>query len=145
VLIYPTESFICDTLAYSEDIALWVSFRGYKESKEVRIFSRKDRKGKMEIKLFKPNKGHLLLHLDYVKRSQNNRDIVIYCPYLIYNETEFAMRYRENGLTSNINSVDADVDQKGEHHHSKGNNKDQQRIIEEENVNNNLNGNLSSK
>lgn len=34
--------------------------------------------------------------------------MVIYCPYLIYNETSFFMSYRERGLTSNINSVDID-------------------------------------
>jgi hypothetical protein len=40
------------------------------------------------------------------KLSQKTRELFIYCPYLIMNETDQKLVYREHGLTKDIISME---------------------------------------
>lgn len=44
--------------------------------------------------------------LQMKKRSAKSRELVLYCPYLIFNETDKLLIYREYGLTQDIVSAD---------------------------------------
>ena len=47
----------------------------------------------------------LILQADKVKRSKRNRELFLYCPYLIYRETGISMSYKEPKVPDNIVSV----------------------------------------
>ena len=86
-----------------------VTLDNYDKSKEVKIFKKNERKYKKCIKLIpntKFSRTPIYLWVEFLKKSPKNREIVIYCPYLIINETKLPMKYQENSLTSSKPSMD---------------------------------------
>lgn len=50
--------------------------------------------------------------MDVVKLSQKSREIVLFCPFLIQNNSGFQdLKYREFGLTTNIDSHQEDEEE----------------------------------
>lgn len=47
----------------------------------------------------------MILFMDTIRRSQNSREFVLYSPYLVYNSTNLKMRFREHGLTADIEGL----------------------------------------
>lgn len=52
---------------------------------------------KMQTDKVKLN-GSLVLLLNVVKKSENYREVDLYSPYLIHNETNYLMKFREVGI-----------------------------------------------
>lgn len=67
-----------------------------------------EKRQKFEIQLQKRDvkKQHIFLYAQMTKLSHKSREIVFYCPYLIMNETDKNLVYREYGLTQDILSID---------------------------------------
>lgn len=85
----------------------------FRESFGKKIFRRIDKREKMVVKIkamLKENedeeKGAQWIYLDVIRVSTYSRHVIIYCPYLIINETGFRMYYQEAGLTTRTLSVD---------------------------------------
>ncbi len=72
-----------------------------------------EKRCKFEV-IFKKKQNNKKLYLIAVltKLSQKAREIVIYCPYLIMNDSDKGLIYREYGLTQDIVSVDEEVKEK---------------------------------
>jgi hypothetical protein len=68
---------------------------------------------KFQIKLLEPGKSPIFLMAILTKLSQKSRELVVYCPFLIWNETDKILLFRENGYTGNIPS-DKMMDEKKE-------------------------------
>lgn len=68
---------------------------------------------KFQIKLLEPGKSPIFLMAILTKLSQKSRELVVYCPFLIWNETDKILLLRENGYTGNIPS-DKMMDEKKE-------------------------------
>jgi vacuolar protein sorting-associated protein 13A/C len=110
--VFPGDSFLCYKLDFSEDILLQLSFENFEKTKEIKIFQRwfmfGEKRSKFDIafKRKRMKSKYLYLFAQMTKLSQKTREIVIYCPYLIMNETDKALVYREHGLAQDIVSID---------------------------------------
>lgn len=62
------------------------------------MFGEKRHKFDIAFKRKHVKSNYLYLFAQMTKLSQKTREIIIYCPYLIQNETEKHLIYREHGL-----------------------------------------------
>ena len=92
------------------------------------MFNEKRCKFEVIFKKKKQNNKKLYLIAVLTKLSQKTREIVIYCPYLIMNDSGKGLMYREYGLTQDIVSVD--VEKKGKKNNRKPNNFKDTKIID---------------
>ncbi|CAD8180234.1 unnamed protein product [Paramecium pentaurelia] len=120
--VQPDQHFYCETLDYHDDIEVQFSIENQQKfeegeaqndeiirTKPFKIFNRGfglGEENKLQIK-FKQQKGNnQYLTVLIKKRSTKSRELVLYCPYLIFNETNKLLIYREYGLTQDILSND---------------------------------------
>ncbi|CAK73960.1 unnamed protein product (macronuclear) [Paramecium tetraurelia] len=120
--VSPDQHYYCETLDYHDDIEVQFSIKNQPKidggdtqnddllrTKPFKIFNRGfglGEENKFQIK-FKQQKGNdQYLTVLIKKRSTKSRELVLYCPYLIFNETNKLLMYREYGLTQDILSDD---------------------------------------
>ncbi|CAD8085165.1 unnamed protein product [Paramecium sonneborni] len=120
--VKPDQHFYCEKLDYHDDIEVQFSIENQKRfdgnenlnedsfrTKPFKIFNRgfglgEENKFQIKFKQYKGNDQYLTVLIK--KRSTKSRELVLYCPYLIFNETNKLLIYREYGLTQDILSDD---------------------------------------
>lgn len=105
--LFPKYSYNCLDVSHNEDLAFNISLRSNKEgdefdqrSNDIRIYIKNEKKFSFPISIKKrvkaktQAKSKLFLWCEVKKLSQKSRDIVIFCPYLIVDETN-KLEFRE--------------------------------------------------
>ncbi|KAL4465070.1 hypothetical protein ABPG72_009448 [Tetrahymena utriculariae] len=103
--IIPKGNLECTSCPSSEDLQIVISLNLYRQTKELKIFTKQEQKYKIDLRLENFLKKSIILYLDVVKLSEKSREIVLFCPYLILNNSGHKeIKIREFGLTTNIDS-----------------------------------------
>ncbi|EAR98069.2 PH domain protein, putative (macronuclear) [Tetrahymena thermophila SB210] len=103
--IVPKDRLECTSCPSSEDLQIVISLNLYRQTKELKIFTKHEQKYKIDLRLENFMKKSIILYLDVVKLSEKSREIVLFCPYLILNNSGYKeIKIREFGLTTNIDS-----------------------------------------
>ena len=103
--LFPKYSYNCLDVSHNEDLAFNISLRSNKESddfdkrsNDIKIYIKNEKKFSFPISIKNRNKSKtqkkLFLWCEVKKWSQKSRDIVIFCPYLIVDETN-KLEFRE--------------------------------------------------
>lgn len=96
--LFPKYSYNCLDVSHNEDLAFNILMRSNKEgddfdqrSNDIRIYIKNEKKFSFPISIKNRNKSKaqkkLFLWCEVKKMSQKSREIVIFCPYLIVDET----------------------------------------------------------
>lgn len=111
--LQPEKDFASIDLDYSDEIFLLFSFvpkdsnrsEIEAQTKPIKIFQKRlgfGEDNKVSVEFKQEGSNNLYMMLQMKKRSAKSRELVLYCPYLIFNETDKLLYFREYGLTHDI-------------------------------------------
>lgn len=96
-----------DKDAIKDDMDFCFMVDEFDQSARRKIFKRIDKKERYALKVkTKDQKSCQYFHMEVVKKSEMCREVTIFCPYLIINQTNLPMSYQEAGFAKKTPSVD---------------------------------------